>query len=187
MLSTLTRHTHWHTRGREDRFFDTGNTSDPRLSSGASESPQRFPNATRTRMLLARTLGIAGILATVALAVFAFRSRAPAVPGRIDRVWDDVRLPWDPVLNAGPPLTLARSDGLVPLAVRLAASGATPTTSAAPAPAPGVFPPVVPVREGEKEQVGSKAAESPLTAEEVQRRRDRYERWLVEQRLQRIE
>jgi len=187
----------WPHSSPENRFFDAGDSSDPRSSSDSLAPPLGFPNATRARMVLARTLGILGILATVALAVFAFRSRAPEVASRVGGIDDAVRLPWDPVLNAGPPpLALERRAAVVPLAVSIAPTDATPMTPmpftpaepAAPTAAPSSSAPIIPAGESENEPslVPKPAPEPRFTPEEVQRRKDRYERWLEEQRLERI-
>jgi len=155
-------------------------------------------------MLLARALGIVGILGTVALAVVALGPRTPAVADRVEGVSSRSRLPWDPALTAGPaPLALDRTESVAPLAVTFTTFGvaptplATPTASAIPTPPATPTPssvadPSPPTKspsapESAEEQRSVTHPEPRLSPEEIRLRRARYEQWLKDQGLKRIE
>ena len=213
----------------EGRFFERRDSRDFRASSGSLAPPSQFPNATRNRMVLARTLGIAGILASGVLAVVAVRAGASSISARFDAV----HFPWDPVLNPGPaPLELDRLPGasvnpservaLVepapvsePAALSELALPSEPAVSIEPiapaeppapaepdaapaeratpiestpralskAPSESTPPESLSVRSEQQERT----AEPELTPDEIQFRKDRYERWLKDEGLERIQ
>jgi hypothetical protein len=249
---------------RSDAWDRSSSGSDrwdrPSPDSNAWDRPAvGYAEPSRWRAGLARTIGILGILGTVALAAYAFAPRSQAIALKFDAYADRIALPWDPKLAPGPePIPLDRgagsraadasvsgdasagpaldasSIGVVPDPNRPAtdATSGTAALEAAPAVQPGsepappevespVAPPpspeasvgsssepsVNPSSEAKREisHASSVAPDRPVrtpvqsarseerfeepgfTAEEIQRRKDRYEAWLKEQGLERIQ
>jgi len=162
--------------------------------------------ATRRRVVLARTLGLVGVLGTLALAVAAFLPRMPTAEGKLDGFANRVTLPWDPKLAAGPEaIELDEAQDGVRLSVAFSAAPATaaPATTSPPEPLPEVpqaaetqAAPAIdsspPVREQsppvpERSVAPQRARPEPtMTPVDIQLRKQRYERWLREQGLERI-
>jgi serine/threonine-protein kinase len=169
--------------GTEEAFFRRGSDVDDGASPDSLEPP---PRQRSQRMTLARSLGVLGILSSLALAIWAF-SRASSETSTLG-----------PPSPAPPPA--APAEVVDPGATPNALPSAQPVT-------------VVPERaiekdgaqdtgptDGSNEKSGAPnatrdAAQAvpraertpPLTPEEVRRRKERYERWLREQGLQRLD
>jgi eukaryotic-like serine/threonine-protein kinase len=180
--------------GTEDAFFNgEGDFDQP--------APISFVPLSRKslrRMTLARWLGVLGILLTLVLAIAAFsgawrESRAlpsdpavapppPAVP--VARVTTPPPPSAEPVTVVPVPLTEEKpSEPRVPTAGNNAKGDAPSAASATAQPTPARRP-------ASDRGVGRQppAAETPvLTPEEIRRRKERYERWLREQGLQRVD
>jgi len=178
----------------------------------------RYPHATRRRMAIARALGVAGVLGTLALAAAAFAPRVPLVTEKVRELWStspvqansvapvtvpqlDVKRqrpapPLDipaapPVLPstapASPPALVASAAEsppvLAPVASEPLADPAPGTPEASPAPQ-ATSKPAAPKRLVAAPQ--RTRSETPLTPREIERRKQRYELWLRQQRLERI-
>jgi serine/threonine-protein kinase len=180
--------------GTEDAFFNReGDVDQP--------APISFVPLSRKslrRVTLARWLGVLGILLTLALAIAAFsgawsESRAlpsdpalaPAPPAApVDRVNTPPPPSAPPVTVVPVPTTEEKlSEPRVPTDGGNAKSEAPPAASATAQPTPARRP-------ASDRGVGRQppAAATPvLTPEEIRRRKERYERWLREQGLQRVD
>jgi eukaryotic-like serine/threonine-protein kinase len=181
--------------GAEDAFFSNGNDVEDR-SAPISFAP-RSRKSTR-RMTLARTLGVLGILASLALAIGAFsktRSESREFQGPPDPpVAPNLPVaPTPPVATGVPGVPVDQTDIPRPPA------SAPPVTVT---PGPPAEPKSPPPREPEPEPAvqAPSAARAPvaerrppaqaapvLTPEQIRRRKERYERWLREQGLQRLD
>jgi hypothetical protein len=152
----------------------------------------RYPNPTPARVAFARGLGVVGILASLALAAYAFAPRSQELAGKAHAAGSRLVLPWDPKLEPGPaPLPLDRYTPAPSLAVRDAVA-AVPATSAeplappaAPEPAPAgepliATPPLDPTAEAQpgaspspEAEPSRPEAESQAVAPEPNARRSR--------------
>jgi eukaryotic-like serine/threonine-protein kinase len=162
--------------GVEGAFFRGGGEAKERAT------PTSLPPSTRKpsrRMALARSLGVLGIVASVALAIGAFAraqretpegqhlpapAPAPGVPSASSDPSDTL-----PQRSSAPPVTVLP---MLPTAEPPMVEATKPSPSAGAAGAPGK--PAV-------------TAESELTPEEIRRRKQRYEKWLREQGLRRLD
>jgi serine/threonine protein kinase len=170
----------------ENAFFRSAEETHDQEAPISFVPPARAPSR---RVTVARSLGVLGILVTVALAVGAF-SRARSEP-RGDQTALDPAL--TPTATAAPsdappstpqvtvlPMPLT-GDALPELSPPTASGNQRPTPPAASANlgaraiAPGTTP------------KPATATEPALTQEEIRRRKQRYERWLREQGLQRVD
>jgi hypothetical protein len=93
------------------------------------EVPYQEPS--RWRAPVARTIGILGILGTIALAVAAFAPRSHAIAVRFDALSSRVALPWDPELAPGPEPAPLDRDVRSSSAIVAAGSGVVPAPSSA--------------------------------------------------------
>jgi serine/threonine protein kinase len=158
------------------------------------------------RVTVARSLGVLGILVTVALAVGAF-SRARSEPRGDQTVLDPALTPTAPASPNGPSAPLDQGDAPPP-------PPSTPKVTVLPMPLTGDSLPEVspPTASGNQRAMppaasanlgatkpppraiapgvtprAPAATEPALTQEEIRRRKQRYERWLREQGLQRVD
>jgi eukaryotic-like serine/threonine-protein kinase len=179
--------------GAEEAFFRSADETSDRETPISLVPTARAPSR---RMTLARSLGMFGILVSVALAVGAFirlRSEtsdvapalAPATPS-VTLVPAEapppppsappvVVLPMAPAAEppAQPPPPSTSSNQLPTSPASPGTAEATKASPAAAAPGAARRPPA--------------AAEPALTPEEIRRRKQRYERWLREQGLRRVD
>jgi serine/threonine protein kinase len=183
--------------GAEEAFFRTAEEATDRAT------PISLVPSTRKasrRVTLARSLGVLGILATVALAVKAFSG------ARGETGTGQPALEPAPAPGAPPPLP-AQNDvqppqpSAQPVTVLPVAPAVTPASQSSPAtpnsnqpPTPPATPPTVETTKTSPAAAApfairrpAAATESALTPEEIRRRKQRYERWLREQGLQRVE
>jgi hypothetical protein len=154
---------------------------------------------------VARVVGAVGVLGVLAFAIVAFAPRMSVVANRLSVLTNRVELPWDPVLFPGPaPLPLDRQVRLPaavvaqPLVTSEAMVPSTAQTSDEPPSEPqmSTMPPTaVEPSQGAASTSSDPAAAGavppravpPLTAEEIEQRRQRYERWLESEGLERIQ
>lgn len=171
--------------GTEAAFFRAGvEPSEPTPLPLVPSTPKPSRRVTR-----ARSLGMLGILATLALAIGAFAIARSETK--------KLRPPPEPTLApAAPSAPLEQKDAppappsappisVVPAAPTPAAPSsppppATSSSAEAPRPTPSAEAPAA-TRKAPAE------AEQPLTPEEIRRRKQRYEKWLREQGLQRLD
>ena len=151
--------------------------------------------ARATRRRMARALGAAGVLGTLALAVAAFAPRMALMTEKVKALWFDVPAPH-PVLP-----TQARAMPPAPGASAAESPQAATANAVEPPAAPAVDPPAAPApatpepppapqvtaTAAERASVPRRARQEPvLTPREIERRKQRYELWLKHQGLERI-
>jgi serine/threonine-protein kinase len=180
--------------GAEEVFFRGGGEADDRATPISLMPPSRKSSR---RTTLARSLGVLGILASLALAIGAFRVAPPETT--------DLPGPWDP----GPGAPIKPVD---PESTAVSSASPLPATVVPePAPQHGVSQPGAPTdAKNDEDQRPHRAVEvaddtrgaprdpgvrrqapaarAPVLApEEIRRRKERYERWIREQGLQRLD
>jgi serine/threonine protein kinase len=162
------------------------------------EAPISLVPPSRTlsrRVTVARSLGVLGILVTVALAVGAF-SRARSEPRGDQTPLDPALTPTAPTADAPPPPPSApkvtvlpmplTGDALPEVSPPTASGNQRPTPPAASVNLEATKPSPRAIAPGTTPRPAT-ATEPALTQEEIRRRKQRYERWLREQGLQRVD
>jgi eukaryotic-like serine/threonine-protein kinase len=168
--------------GAEEAFFRAADVPSERPTP-LSLVPSRRPPS--RRVTLARTLGALGVLASVALAIGAF-SRARSNANETQPPVDTGTSPSPSPSAPSAPLDVAGEQ-------RPGPSAQPVTVVPVPAPLPAdLRPEPPPPAAGSNERPSTPqrppaAAAPALTPEEIRRRQQRYERWLREQGLQRLD